>query len=127
MKPIIAIFAASVLLLAGCSSNKGSAELYVPPPVVTDAVYYDSHNHNYVYITGEFFQLDGDTPLDVVTSFNGARWVPAIKIFHASAREYKVSLPYGPEYPEVWVRVYGMNHEYSEPFRVHFYPGVRQS
>ena len=129
MKQTIALvlLSGAILSLAGCGSIKVPDAVHIPPPVIADAVYYDSRNHENVFITGEFFRMESTTPLDVVASFNGGKWLPAVKILKSSAREYRVTLPFGPEYPSVWVRVYGMNGQYSEPVRVHFHPGANRS
>jgi hypothetical protein len=106
--------------IAGCESqNAAPSTDLIPPPEVTDAVFYDNHNHENVFITGVYFKLQSDYRMDVIASLNGRNWAPARKIMESSSTNYKVTLPYGAEYPQVWVRVYGMNGQFSPPFLVH--------
>lgn len=111
-----------MVALSGCQQPPptASADAPPPPPTITDALFYDHNNHDNVAIVGEFFPIKPAQRADVIASPNGTAWKPAIRILQASPTEMRATLPYGPEFPRVWVRVYGMNGQYSEPFLVHF-------
>lgn len=101
----------------GCSSTPAPVE-ETPPPRIFDAAF-NPDDHDYVLIRGEYFKFEKNDPNDVLASPSGANWKPAIKIIEASGTSYKVSIPYTSEYPNVWIRVYGINETYSEPFLIH--------
>ena len=123
MKIQMTMFVALALAasLGGCGTRgPQSATVQVPSPEVKDAVFYDEKNHDYAFISGEYFKMSSDNRLDVVASLDGSTWKPARTVFASSSTEYKARLPFDASYPKVWVRVFGMNGEYSEPFLVHF-------
>ncbi|HWE03846.1 MAG TPA: hypothetical protein VG326_15685 [Tepidisphaeraceae bacterium] len=110
-----------IATVAGCASDNSAPPGTVPAPEISSAVFYDSKDHENVFITGAYFKLKSDNRLDVIASLNGRNWTQARRIMDSSSTIYKATIPYGAEYPQVWVRVYGMNGEYSPPFLVHLY------
>jgi hypothetical protein len=70
-------------------------------------------------ITGEYFKIKSDSKMDVVESLNGRNWESATKIVESEPTKYTVIVPHGIEFKDVWVRVYGMDGEYSPPALVH--------
>jgi len=106
-------------LLAGCANQDPSAKSgAIPAAKITDARY-DPATHEFVVIDGEYFKAPSESKLDVITSLDGRDWKQARKIISSGAMSYKATIPYGPEYPNVWVRVYGMDGQFSQPYRVH--------
>ncbi len=107
-----------MLLLSGCRPHTPPPEPAVPPPVITDA-FYDVGNREYVIIKGEFFKFPSDSKLDVIATLNGRDWRPSARITESTGLNYRAAIAYGPQYPKVFVRVFGINGAYSEPFLVH--------
>ena len=114
---ILSVLAASLLVLfSGCAHEDDSGR--IPPPTITDAVYWQGVDQ-IATITGDFFKAKSTYKGDVIVSLNGRNWTPAKKIMESSATKYVAVLPYGPDFPEVWVRVYGINEKFSDPYLVH--------
>ena len=116
-RTFLALTLIGLATLSGCAHNEESART-VPPPEVTDAIFRVGQN-DVVQIKGEYFKVQSNNKSDVVASLNGRNWIPAKKIIESSPTEYVVVLPYGPDFPQVWVRVYGMNEKFSDPYLVH--------
>jgi hypothetical protein len=115
-----ALFALTVLCLAalcGCGQVAREPDGN-PPPTISDAVYLPG-SLDTISITGEYFKLKSTLKGDVVVSLNGRNWTPAKKILESSPTRYVAVIPYGPAYPDVWVRVFGMNEEYSSVALIH--------
>jgi hypothetical protein len=108
----------SICVLICCAVFIGCAPIEennaVPPPTITQATYIMGQP-NTILITGEFFKIKSDDKKDVIVSLNGRNWQPAKAIGSSSPTSYTADIPYGIDFPEVWVRVYGINEEYSDP------------
>jgi hypothetical protein len=104
-------------LLTGCATTPASTTEQIPPPEITEAVF-KVGSLDTCFISGFYFKLKSNSKSDVIASLNGRNWSPSLKILDASPTSFTVILPYGPDHPQVFVRVYGMNGEYSEPFLV---------
>ncbi|HZK80040.1 MAG TPA: hypothetical protein VFC46_03215 [Humisphaera sp.] len=116
------LFLICMTAIAGCAPNETPRPFGVaPPPEITSAIYYDNKNRENVYITGAYFKLQSDNRIDVVASIDGHTWVQARKIMESSPTVYKATIPYNSSYPNVYVRVFGMNGDYSPPVLVHLY------
>jgi hypothetical protein len=116
------LFLISIAVIAGCASSDAPLPPgVVPPPEITSAVFYDNKDHENVYITGEYFKIQSDNRMDVIASLDGRNWTRARKIMDSSPTTYKATIPYNASYPQVYVRVYGMNGDYSPPFLVRLY------
>jgi hypothetical protein len=107
----------SLALLAGCATTPQPTD-EIPPPEITEAVFRVG-SLDTCYISGAYFKLKSNNKSDVIASLNGRNWSPAVKILTFSGTEYSAILPFGPDYPQVYVRIYGMNETYSEPFIVY--------
>ena len=103
---------------AGCAHTEQSKSPDLPPPTISNATFQLGHPYT-VVITGEFFKIKSDSKKDVLVSLNGRNWEAAKSITNSSPVSYTADLPYGINFPQVWVRVYGLNEEYSGPFLVH--------
>ena len=110
------------LFLGGCATVNESKPDAAPAPVIFDAGF-QLGDHQKAVLIGEYFKIKSDRKIDVIESLNGRNWEPAIQIVDSAPDRYTVILPYGIEFPDVWVRIYGMNGEYSAPVLVH---GQRQ-
>jgi hypothetical protein len=109
---LVLIFAAA---LCGCVTQEENTE--IPPPTITKAAFVMGYS-NTVTIRGEFFKIKSDNMKDVLVNIGGNKWEPAKAITDSSPTSYTADLPYGINFPEVWVRVFGLNGEYSGPFLV---------
>jgi hypothetical protein len=103
--------------LSGCATGEKPAG-EMPDATISDA-YYPPGEVGTIHIKGEFFKMKSDNKSDVVVSLNGQRWKPATKIVESSPTEYIANIPYNAAFPQVWVRVYGMNSKYSDLFLIH--------
>jgi hypothetical protein len=106
-----------LILMGGCASTPPRSD-DIPPPEITEAVFRVG-SLDTCFISGAYFKLKSNNKMDVIASLNGRNWSPSLKILSASPTSFSAILPYGPDYPQVFVRVYGMNDTYSEPFLVH--------
>ena len=114
----VALILISLAGLAGCTPAAKPSDAAIPPPTISDAVY-PPGSLDTIRITGEYFKTKSTEKNDVVVSLNGRNWAPAKKILESSPTEYVAVIPYGPAFPTVWVRVYGMNTEYSSVALIH--------
>ncbi|HET6247683.1 MAG TPA: hypothetical protein VFE47_08305 [Tepidisphaeraceae bacterium] len=103
--------------MAGCSALAPEPKPEVPPATISAAAFRAGEPFT-VVITGEFFKIKSDNKKDVIVSLNGRNWFPATSISDSSPTGYTAVLPYGVSFPNLWVRVYGMDGEYSQPFLV---------
>ena len=117
------------LLLAGCSHEDSSASHSggtwrdrLPAPVIDSAKYTGEGgaNRDTIEVAGAFFTTQPPSAKsDVVTSSDLRNWTPAKKITQPSDGKTiaaQVADPAGTEH--VWVRVFGMNGHYTEPFMI---------
>jgi hypothetical protein len=102
--------------LAGCTPVAPTPP-EIPPAVISHAAFIPGEVDT-VLIDGEFFKIQSDDKKDVVVSLNGRNWFPAKSITKSSPTSYTAVLPYGIAFPQVWVRVYGMNDDYSGTYLV---------
>jgi hypothetical protein len=107
----------SLASLCGCAPVVQSRPPEIPPPEITSAKFQLGQPYT-VVIVGEFFKIKSDNKKDVVVSLNGRNWIAATSISESSPTSYTAVLPYGVSFPQVWVRVYGIDEEYSQPMLV---------
>lgn len=108
--------ALALVMMAGCAATHETPP-EIPPPVISRASFSISAPTT-VVITGEFFKINSDNKKDVIVSLNGSNWLAATNITDSSPTSYTAVVPYGINYPAVWVRVYGMDNQYSAPYLI---------
>ncbi|HZL34544.1 MAG TPA: hypothetical protein VFC78_04485 [Tepidisphaeraceae bacterium] len=121
----------ALVVLAGCASQPASSGKSLqsqttsprdklPAPFVEAAAYvgHGGALRDTVHITGAYFDLTGDSKSDVLTSLDLRHWEPAKKIADASGTAYTAVVAHSAEFDYVYVRVFGMNGQYTLPFHI---------